>query len=368
MISNLLSASVDFANLYPQPDYDSDVRAAYKGGFTWLNKRYAGKVIGKGLVFDVNSLYPDVMYNQPLPYGEGIAFEGKYQKDKFYDMYIQMFRCDFRLKEGYIPTLQIKNNLEFVPNEYVEDSKNLEPVLVLTNVDLELFFEHYEILGEIEYMGGWKFKSTNTAFKDYIDKWISVKEAASLEGNYGQRQIAKLMLNSLYGKFGLNPNGSISVPEMTEKGISYKQKVKKEKKVIYLPVACFVTAWARYKTITTAQKLYYRVIYCDTDSVHIKGWDIPDIMIDDVKLGYWKMESKFTKAKFLRQKCYLETIDGKIQVKCAGMPKSCHSQVTYDNFRIGATYEGKLTPRHYRGGVILKDTTFQIKESFRLTI
>lgn len=35
-------------------------------------------------------------------------------------------------------------------------------------------------------------------FKDYIDKWIARKNEATLSGNGGQRQLAKLMLNSLY--------------------------------------------------------------------------------------------------------------------------------------------------------------------------
>lgn len=361
-----------FKQVFPKPEYDSDVRAAYKGGFTWVNPKFQGKVYGKGLVYDVNSLYPDVMYNRPLPYGEGIAFKGKYKKDKFYNLYIQMIRCDFKLKDGYIPTLQIKNNLDFVSNEYVTDSKGLSPVLVLTNVDLELFLDHYDIengVESIEYMGGWKFKSTDTMFKTYIDKWYHEKEEAGKMGNAGKKSVAKLMLNSLYGKFGVNPKGSVSIPEMTENGVSYKNKEDREKDLIYLPVACFVTAWARYKTITTAQSLFDRIIYCDTDSVHIKGWEEPENMeIDDNKLGAWKLESKFTKCKFLRQKCYLEMIKGKINVKCAGMPSVCHSQVTFDNFKIGATYTGKLSPKHYKGGIILEGTTFKIKEKFSLTI
>ena len=31
-----------------------------------------------------------------------------------------------------------------------------------------------------------------------------------------------------------------------------------------------------------------------------------ELDIDDFILGYWKVESKFVKAKFIRQKCYIE--------------------------------------------------------------
>ena len=38
-------------------------------------------------------------------------------------------------------------------------------------------------------------------------KWIEQKIKAGKEGNGAKRQIAKLMLNSLYGKFGLGSSG-----------------------------------------------------------------------------------------------------------------------------------------------------------------
>ena len=37
--------------------------------------------------------------------------------------------------------------------------------------------------------------------------------------------------------------------------------------------------------------------------------------------------------KFVRQKCYLEEIDRKMNITCAGMPKSCYSQVEWDKFK-----------------------------------
>ena len=70
---------------FPPPYYDSDIRKAYKGGFTYLNPKFANKTIGKGIVLDVNSLYPSVMYYNSLPYGEGIYFDGKYEYDALYN-------------------------------------------------------------------------------------------------------------------------------------------------------------------------------------------------------------------------------------------------------------------------------------------
>ena len=50
------------------------------------------------------------------------------------------------------------------------------------------------------------------------------------------------------------------------------------------------------------------------------------------------------------------------EVKCAGMPDNCKSLVTYDNFKYGAEFEGKLMPKRIKGGAALRETTYQIKE------
>lgn len=57
---------------------------------------------------------------------------------------------------------------------------------------------------------------------------------------------------------------------------------------------------------------------------------------------------KFTKAKFIRQKCYLEEIDGNIEITCAGMPKQCYKYVEWENFKTGFTCGGKLTFKHVK--------------------
>ena len=43
------------------------------------------------------------------------------------------------------------------------------------------------------------------------------------------------------------------------------------------------------------------------------------------------------------------------------MPKALHKLVTFDNFKTGAVYGGKLLPKIVPGGVVLTDTTFKIQ-------
>lgn len=410
----------NFERWFPIPDYDNDVRQSYKGGFTYLNPAYKDLDIGMGLVLDVNSLYPSVMHDRPLPFGEGIYFEGEYEEDKLYNLYVQMFTCQFELKEGYIPTVQLKNNLAFIPTQYLTSSANDEGVLeevtmCMTSVDLELFFEHYHVYN-IVYHSGWKFKSTTGLFTQYIDKWNAVKVESTINGNKAMRTLAKLMLNALYGKFALNPKVASKIPYYDNGVVKYDipkeeyvdDKGRKRKRIkyetrdpIYIPVGTFVTAWARYKTITSAQKVYDKFVYADTDSLHLNiklppeleklsnseleklttedlikhGVDIPkDFDVDPTKLGAWKIESRFTRARFLRQKSYIEDWNPEhtwntddydkslLNITCAGMPQRCYDYVDWDNFHEGSTYKGKLQPKHVKGGIVLVDIEFTIQK------
>lgn len=373
-----------FEEWFKPPLYDKDLRQAYKGGFTYLNEIYRGKEVKEGIVLDVNSLYPSVMYYSPMPYGEGIYFDGKYVPDKLYNLYIQNITCQFRIKKDMIPTIQIKNNLSFVPTEYLSSSNGESINLTLTNVDLKLFLEHYDIY-DVSYNWGWKYKSSTKIFKSYIDYWNELKVKATKEGNKPLRTIAKLMLNSLYGKFAASPEGRSKIPYLDNNIVKYKLSELEERTAYYLPISIFITSWARDKTIRSAQAVYHRFIYADTDSLHLEGTDIPEnLLISDTELGKWKIESTFKRGKYLRQKCYIEDVvtpvdeiekfkkenpeclhlvskDSIINIVCAGMPKGCYKNVTWENFDYGSVFDGKLGVKHTDGGIVLVDTTFTIK-------
>ena len=381
---------------------DEDIRKAYKGGFTYVNKIYQDKTVGSGVVLDVNSLYPYIMHEKVLPFGEGIFFEGKYQDDLIYPLYIQSITCSFELKKDKIPTIQLKAKdykWEFMPNEYVENSHNKIVNLVLTNIDLKLFLEQYNVY-DLKYLNGWKFKGMKGLFSEYIDKWIARKIQSQKEGNKGMRTLSKLMLNSLYGKFATSLTSQSKIPYLDEGIVKYAITEKEEKKGIYIPLGVFITSYAREKTIRTSQAIktysiekYGKDLYCysDTDSIHTL-LSIEELKqfceIDDYKLGFWKHESSFEEAKFVRQKCYVEKFNGEYNITCAGLPKKCmykkegSNSLFYKNyemnnegkikeverefnlkdFKIGFTCNGKLGFKHVKGGVILIPTEFSIKE------
>lgn len=407
-----------FEKWFPKLDIDTDseIRASYKGGYTFVNPEHENEEIEKGIVLDVNSLYPYVMHSKLLPYGAPIKFKGQYPENKQYPLYIQTIKCMFELKEGYLPTIQLKNSRFFQKTEYLKSSRTKdgfheEITMSLTNVDLELFLKHYEVFN-LQYVSGYMFKASTKLFSQWVEKWTAVKIKASRDGNKGKRQIAKLVLNNLYGKFATNPCGSQKFPIISEINDSLGFKLVRynltdengniiinEKSglpettciemrdSLYIPVGTFVTSWARYITISTSQKIHEeskkktgvsRYLYSDTDSIHLIGLEIPEgIFVDDDILGAWKKENVFERAKFIQAKRYIEDIyifdKGKpiknsygdfctnLKVTCAGLPEKSHKFVTWENFKIGTSYGGKLIPKQVTGGTVLVETLFTLK-------
>lgn len=360
----MLGGERGFRHVYPELDQEEDafIRKAYRGGFTYADPRYQGKEVGEGIVFDVNSLYPSVMHDCTLPVGKPKWFDGEPMPTKRYPLWVALVTCRFKVKENHIPCIQLKGNFKFAQTEYIRNS-GVSVTFTVTSVDWELIKQQYDVIG-VKWFGGYAFQASNEQFIEYVDTYTEQKIQASKEGNAGKRQIAKLMLNSLYGKFATRIEVRSRKPELQEDGVvRYVDMEPQIRRPVYLPVGVFVTSYARYKTITSAQSVYDRFLYADTDSLHLLGTEIPECLdVDPVKLGAWKHESTFTRAKFLRAKCYTEEINGNLSTHVAGMPSNIHSQVTMDNFNLGAEYEGKLYQKRVPGGIVLVPGSMQIRE------
>ena len=363
-------------------DIDKSIRESYKGGFTYLNPMYKEADIKRDIiVVDSNSMHPSHMMNDWMPIGDPVYYEGEYKEDILYPLFIQRMSCSFKIKKGKIPSIQLKHTLGFMPTEYIEDTHGDIVTLTLTSVDYELFFMQYDV-SDITYHDGFKFKRLKGIFTNYINYWTNQKIEAKKNNNTALYRIAKLMLNSLYGKFGLNPRVRSKYPILEDDRIKYRLYPEEIRDSIYCPVASFITAYSRKDIILTSQSIrdyslktygedYY--IYSDTDSVHmIKLTDeelAKIIKMDDYKLGYYKRESEAIRGIYIRQKCYMEVSpDGRVNTTVAGLPKRLGKYVTIENFKRGFSVlasdkekEHKLTYKHIKGGVLLVDTDFTIK-------
>lgn len=326
----------------------------------------------------------------------------------------------FYIKPNKLPFVQVKSNLLYKPTEMLESSDvyshkdgkyyskyydldgNLQDsavTMTLTCTDFKLLTEHYNLV-DLEILDGCWFESMYGIFDEYIEKYKNIK----LQSKGAKRELAKLFLNNLYGKMASSKNSSFKVAYIKDdKSIGFISVTANEKIPGYIPVGAAITSYARNFTIRAAQQNYHGVdepgfIYADTDSIHcdLQSEEMKGITVHDKNFCCWKLESNWDIGYFIRQKTYIEHVvkeDLKeldkpyYNIKCAGMPEKCkelfiHSmlQDDYDtsnlsdeekrfvkqkrditDFKIGLVIPGKLLPKRIHGGVLLVDTTYEMR-------
>lgn len=331
-------------------------------------------------------------------------------------------RCRFYLKKGKLPFVQIKGSHLYkgteslrasdVYNEktglysrwYKDANGNIRDScveLTLTMIDYALLIDHYELV-DMVILSGCYFRTQIGIFDDYIDKYKKIKQ----ESTGAKRQSAKLFLNNLYGKMATNQDSSFKVAYLKDDdSIGFYSVEEHDKKAGYIPIGSAITSYARNFTIRHAQKNYHGVnkrgfIYADTDSIHcdLSPDELRDITIHASNFCAWKLESSWDTGIFVRQKTYIEHITHhyleKVEspyydVKCAGMPDACknlfvHSMLqdiskneleqlddeskkfiekvrTINDFKIGLKVPKKLMPKRISGGVLLVETTYEMR-------
>ena len=295
--------------------------------------------------------------------------------------------------------------------QYIDLQGNVQEAtveLTLTMTDYDLIREHYDLV-DCEVLDGCWFFAQVGIFDSYINKYKKIK----LESKGAIRELAKLFLNNLYGKMATSTNSSFKYAYIRDdQSIGFVQVTEFEKKPGYIPIGSAITSYARNFTIRAAQKNYYGVdkpgfIYADTDSIHcdLSPEQLRGITVHDKNFCCWKLEASWDVAYFTRQKTYIEHVVAEnlqkldvpyYNVKCAGMPDKCKDLFlismeglteqeiktkypkeweemteeernfvikprTIEDFKIGLVIPGKLLPKRIKGGVILMDTTYEMR-------
>ena len=191
-----------FRDIFPVLDLEIDdyIRQSYRGGVCQVNEKFKEKIIDCPVYcYDVNSMYPAQMATRPLPYGTPKFYKGKYMPNETYPLFIQRLQVCCKLKKGYRPTILLKNSI-FFSNEYLTDTEGELFELTLTSVDLNLLMIHYDVY-QIRYIDGYMFRSSTCLFKNYVLPLYAKKQTTK----GAEKQTIKILLNSLYGKFAMQP-------------------------------------------------------------------------------------------------------------------------------------------------------------------
>lgn len=414
------------SEVYGSSNADEYIRKSYRGGWCYLVRGATGKIYKDGTTADVNSLYPSMMHSESgnyYPVGKPKFFRGNIPPEALSHnrYYFVRLRCRFYLKKGKLPFIQIKHNVNYKSTEMLETSDvynkkdgkyysqfydkqgNLHDTIVeltMTCTDYILFKEHYNIY-DLEILDGCWFYTEIGIFDEYINKYKEIK----MNNKGAKRTEAKLFLNNLYGKLATSPVSSFKyIPENDYNFLTYAVQSEMEKQPVYIAAGSAITSYSRNFTIRAAQANFYGVDkrgfkYADTDSIHcdLKPSEIKGIKVHDNAFCAWKLESCWDIAKFIRQKTYVEHVTHEdlkpiekpfYNIKCAGMPETCKilflasmgeehnlsekqqkkykkfidKPRTLDDFKIGLKIPAKLLPKVIKGGVVLTETEFTMRD------
>lgn len=350
-----------FKYLFPTLPIEIDdfIRESYRGGICLVNEKYKNRMINDVKVYDVNSMHAYQMSCKLLPYSHPEYYKGKYVTNKVYPLYIQKIKVCCKLKENHIPTILLEELWFKLDAEYLVDTAGEMVQLTLTNVDLELLFEHYEIF-DIKYIDGFMFMGSHNLFRNFIQPIYNKKCISS----GAIRETNKMLLVGLYGKFATSPRHKKKIPYIENNVICFMNTELEVGEPVYTAVSAFISAYARQELCHAIQANYDNFIYCDTDSIHLTQ-DAKGIEIDNKKLGAWKFESAsdpIIQAMYLAPKTYMQlTQSFKENKKISGCPDTVKRQINFDNFKYNQSFNGKLMPKKVNGGVVLVDNVYTIR-------
>lgn len=252
---------------------------------------HIGEVNEDLFYYDFTSLYPYVMGKSLYPYGKykKYSIEGQ----KFNSEWFGMVKCYVKTTDfTMIPYLPYKDKDGKLTFPHFKEKKLLwittEEWKYIINNNLGYEIEPLEIL---DYG-----KQKDYYFKDMVDDLFKAKKQAEEDGNDARRAMAKIIINSLYGFWGikLSENEQLHIQQFKndEKKSAFIQKhlcrnrlidyedvgdktlIKTKEKLdgdcANIIIAQFTTSYARtelYKLMMDIKKKGGKTRYSDTDSV-----------------------------------------------------------------------------------------------------
>ena len=332
----------------------------------------------KFYLVDINSMYPYVMKSFPFP----TRLRGRkcyiHPDDipRQLKSGLMMLRCRVNTDKPIIP-YRTKNGLCFPLGRFETSIPTPE---YNYGVENGVAFNPLEAC----------FYDCGFIFSNFVDKMYAMRQRFKSEGNAGFEYYTKILLNSLYGKFGQRNKqweyvGDEDIPDFYAEEIYDELTMKKVyKRCIhghifistleldgfdsFPAIASHVTGYARvllHQLIVKAGNRH--VYYCDTDSLIVDETGFHNLQdeLDDKELGKLKLEETATYIQIRSLKDY--TFGKRLKIKGvgkSGIPLSGNVYRTeqWERF-LGATRKGhteivltrtvdKVLTRDYRKGTV----------------
>ena len=304
-------------------------------------------------IYDANSLFPYVMVNFPMPIGKPVYFEGdirNIEPDAYGFFYCKITSPNYLDHPILQRRVKTENGIRTIAG-----LGSWSGWICSSEIDNAIKFGY-----EFEILSGYTFE-TGDVFSEYITKMYNLR----LEYAKGtpMNLIAKLLMNSLYGKFGMRT-------EVTKVNI-FNTAIKTECRLlealikeaaetvhdvlridqfnilvvrdailtytsdqddfyhgqeVNIAIASAITAGARVYMSYFKNNPNFKLYYSDTDSAAIDR-PLPKSMIGSA-LGQFKLEHVVERAVFLAPKVYgLVTEDGREILKVKGFTQESASLI-----------------------------------------
>jgi hypothetical protein len=314
---------------------DKFIRDSYSGGSTDMIIPYGENVH----VYDVNSLYPTSMANQLFPVGKINIFTDLNEVPENYLWFTVRYMHEFMQEHEAI--VSTKTDMH-IPYLQVHRNRTLSPIgtfgMTITSA------EYYNSLNDynIEIIKGYHFKGENL-FYDYVTDMynLRMKYLKSHPMNF----IAKLLMNSLYGRFGMkdilveskfadskvvNESTLLSSIKLDDDLFFVEVELDRNESETSVGIASLITSYSRIHMQKIKQYCIdndIKIYYFDTDSIFTDK-PLPDRFISN-KLGDLKLEYIFKEVVFLGPKIYGGiTTDGEYICKIKGYKDS--KKISFD--------------------------------------
>lgn len=321
------------------------VRLSYTGGRVEIFKREGENLDG----YDINSLYPFIMKNRPMP-GRYLYETKDHREFGFHEVSVSV-------PDMYAPPLPYKRKKLFFPTGILRGVFFSEELRLAESVGCKV----------IEHHKGHAFEKDTEIFSRFISDLYSLRmenKGTALD------QVAKLAMNSCYGKFGQKEE-TTSLQILNEKIKDYAlwrneetfEKtglvlVSKFKRAPYMLVhiASAITSWARIHLYQTMIEPYGESLYyCDTDSGFV---DSKAVIKTGKLLGEWKHEYSIKEAFFRLPKVYSLKINDRYHYKAKGFPPEFLNNLSINDFKYSDLKSEKIRPLTLKSSIIKNNQHF----------
>ena len=285
--------------------------------------------------YDVNSLYPSVMIDNPFPIGypefetDKRLIKQNWENWTEYHDGLGFIKAVVYVPPQTIPPLPCKlGKLAFVTGFLQGTWTYPELEYAVKNCGAEI----------VEFQEQIHFTRTYKIFHNFVSCFYEMKNEGKKSGNASLTEFAKLILNTAYGWTVLRRDDKTAFRDIKD-----LEKWKDTDRFIYVDeelgcleifdnvisdsiqvqVGAYVTSYARLVLLDALRKQAEIgiVYYCDTDSI-ICSEKMPPEMVDKYEIGKWDLEGELYSGLFLQPKVYTEHKVKSETIKFKGVSKS----------------------------------------------